>query len=238
MVNLFPHLLYEYPYFFVLTHLFHHFELCVSLCCSVLSCSVVSNSLRLHGLYSPWNSLGQNTGVDSQFPSPLDLPNPGIEPRSPSLQADSLPAEPPGKPENTGVGSLSLLQGIFPTQESNRGLRHCRRILYQLSYLESWRLPLKGLFQILWIYCCIYLYLKHLPQWWAPCCLVLSNFLATPGTAAHQAALSMGILQARILKWVAMPSSRRSSQPRDWTQVSHNAGGFFTAWTTREAQEY
>ena len=44
---------------------------------------------------------------------PGDLPNPGIKPRSPALQADSLPAEPPGKPKNTGVGSLSLLQGIL-----------------------------------------------------------------------------------------------------------------------------
>ena len=51
------------------------------------------------------------------FPSPGDLSNPGIEPRSPALQADSLPAEPQGKPKNTGVGGLSLLQGIFPTQE-------------------------------------------------------------------------------------------------------------------------
>ena len=56
--------------------------------------SVVSDSLQPHGLYSPWNSPGQNTGV----------------------------------------GSLSLLQGIFPTQESNPGLPHCKRILYQLSY--------------------------------------------------------------------------------------------------------
>ena len=52
------------------------------------------------------------------------------QPRSPALQADSLPAE----PQNTGAGSLSLLQGIFPTQESNWGLLHCRRILYQLIY--------------------------------------------------------------------------------------------------------
>ena len=51
-----------------------------------------------------------------------------------SCFADSLPSEAPGKPKNTGVGSLSLLQGIFSTQESNRGLLHCRRILYQLSY--------------------------------------------------------------------------------------------------------
>ena len=71
------------------------------------------------------------------FPSPGDLPYPGIEPRSPALQADSLPAEPPGKPKNTGVGSLSLLQGIFTTQESDQGLLHCRWILYQLSYLRS-----------------------------------------------------------------------------------------------------
>ena len=58
---------------------------------------VVSNSLQPHGLQSPWNSPGQNTGV----------------------------------------GSLSLLQGIFPTQESNRGLLQCRQILYQLSYQGS-----------------------------------------------------------------------------------------------------
>ena len=62
--------------------------------------SVVSNSLRPHGLYSPWNSLGQNTGV----------------------------------------GSLSLHQGIFPTQELNSGLPHRRQILYQLSHKGSPRI--------------------------------------------------------------------------------------------------
>ena len=50
---------------------------------------------------------------------------------------DSLPSELPGKPKNTGVCSLSLLQRIFLTQESNWGLRHCRQILYQLSYQRS-----------------------------------------------------------------------------------------------------
>ena len=59
--------------------------------------SVVSDSLRPHGLYSPWNSLGQNTGV----------------------------------------GSLSFLQGIFPTQGLNPGLPHCRQILYQLNHKGS-----------------------------------------------------------------------------------------------------
>ena len=72
------------------------------------------------------------------YPSPENLPNPGIELRSPALQADSLSAEPPGKPKNAGVGSLSLLcQWISPSQELNRGLLHCRWILYQLSYKGS-----------------------------------------------------------------------------------------------------
>ena len=96
-----------------------------------------SNSLPPYGLHNPWNSPGQNTGVSKVFPSPGDLPNPGIEPRSPTLQADSLSVEPPGKPKNTGVGSLSLLQWIFSTQELTRGLLYCRRILYQLSYEGS-----------------------------------------------------------------------------------------------------
>ena len=60
----------------------------------------MSNSPRAHGLYSPWNSPGQNTGV----------------------------------------GSLSLLQGIFPAQGSNPGLPHCREILYQMSHKGSPRI--------------------------------------------------------------------------------------------------
>ena len=68
------------------------------------------------------------------FSSPGDIPNPGIQPRSSALQVDSLPAEPQGKPTITGVGSLSLLQWIFPTQESNWSFLHCGQILYQLSY--------------------------------------------------------------------------------------------------------
>ena len=57
----------------------------------------MSDSLQPHGLYNPWNSPGQNTGV----------------------------------------GSLSLLQGIFPTQGSNPGLPHCRQILHQVSHKGS-----------------------------------------------------------------------------------------------------
>ena len=71
------------------------------------------------------------------MPPPGDLPNLGIKLRPSALLADSLPSEPPGKPTNTGMGSLSLLQGIFLTQESNQGLPHCRWILYKLSYQGS-----------------------------------------------------------------------------------------------------
>ena len=102
-------------------------------------------SFQSHGLYSPRNSPGQNTGVGSLSFLQGNLPNPGIQPRSPSLQVDSLPAEPQGKPKNTGVGSLSLLQGIFQTQGSNPGLPHCRQILYQLSHQGSKeRVVMKG----------------------------------------------------------------------------------------------
>ena len=69
------------------------------------------------------------------FPSPGDLPNPGIEPGSPALQEVSLPSEPPRKP-----CSLSFLQGIFPTQGWNPGLQHFRHVLYQLSYQGSPRI--------------------------------------------------------------------------------------------------
>ena len=70
------------------------------------------------------------------------------------------------------------------------------------------------------------------------CAQAPSHFplFVTPWAVAHQIPLSMGIFQAKILEWVAMPSSRGSSQPRDWPQVFHTAGGFFTTCGTREAQ--
>ena len=95
--------------------------------------------------YCSWGSQGQNAEVvycsllweywsGLLCPSPGDLLNPGIKPKSLALQADSLLSEPPGKPTDTGVGGLSLLQGLFLTQELNQGLLPCRRILCQLSY--------------------------------------------------------------------------------------------------------
>ena len=93
------------------------------------SCSVMSDSLEPHGLYSPWHSPVQNTGVGSY--SLLQ----GI------FAGRFFTTEPPGKPK-TGVGSLFLPQGIFLTQECNRGLLHCGWILHQLSYQGS---PFNGL---------------------------------------------------------------------------------------------
>ena len=76
---------------------------------------------------------------------------------------------------------------------------------------------------------------------WAGECYVLSHSVVsnsvTPWTVAYRVLLSMGTLQARILKWIAMPSSRGSFQPRVQTQVSCIAGRFFTVCTTREAND-
>ena len=88
-------------------------------------------------LLCPWNSLGQNTGVGSHSLLQGIFPIQGLNPEASKLQADSLSAEPPGKLKNTGVGSLSFLQWVFQTQALNRGLLHCRWILYQLSYQAS-----------------------------------------------------------------------------------------------------
>ena len=90
--------------------------------------SVMSDSLRPQGI------LQARILVWVAFPFSRDLPNPGIELRSPTLQAGSLPAEPQGKSKNIGVGSLSLLQGIVLSHGLNRDLLHCRGILYQLNY--------------------------------------------------------------------------------------------------------
>ena len=112
--------------------------MCFTLCLVAQSCPTLRpRGLQPARLLRPWGFSRQEYWSRLPCPPPGNLPNLGIEPRSPTLQADSLPSEPPGKPKNTGVGSLSLLQGIFLTQELNLGLLHCRWILYQLSYQGS-----------------------------------------------------------------------------------------------------
>ena len=95
--------------------------------------SVVYDSLWTHRLHSPW-ILQARILERVAVPISRGSSQPGIKPRSPTSEADILLSEPPGKPKNTGVGSLSLLQQIFPIQESNWDLLHCRQILYQLSH--------------------------------------------------------------------------------------------------------
>ena len=157
------------------------------------------------------------------------------------------------------MGSLSLLQGIFPNQGLNPGLPHCEWILYQLSHKGSPRI-------LEWV---TYSFSSG-----------SSNPGIEPGSPALQAdslpaelpgkptgmvtylemvPLKMkvkvkvtqscptlcdpmdytvhGIFLARILKWVAFPFSGGSSQPRDQTQVSRVAGGFFTSRATRGAPD-
>ena len=160
----------------------------------VLSHSVVSDSLWSNGLYSarllcPWEFSRQEYWSGLPCPPPGDLSNPGIEPPSPTLQADSLPSEPPGKPRNTGVGSLSLLQGIFLTQESNWDLLPFRQILYQPSYPRSpvgYYTALKmnklSLYEATWM---------SLRNFSSVQSLSRVRLFATPWTTAHQASLSI-----------------------------------------------
>ena len=130
----------QYP---VISHNGKEYEKeCIYMYVCVLNHSVVSDSL-----WPPWTVAHQSPlsmGILQArilawvaMPSSRGSSNPGIEPRSPILWANSLPCESPGKPKNTGVHSLSLLQGIFLTQESNWGLLHCRQTLYHLSHQGS-----------------------------------------------------------------------------------------------------
>ena len=125
---------------------FSHEPLSIHVCLVTQLCPALysPHGLQHTRLLCPWGFSRQEYQSGLPCPPLGDLPNPGIKPRSPALQADSLPAEPPGKHKNPGVGSLSLLQGlsllpspIFLTQELHRGLLHCRQILYQLSYQGS-----------------------------------------------------------------------------------------------------
>ena len=100
-------------------------QLCLTLC-HPIDCSMPGSSMWGFSRQEYWRGL--------PCPLPRDLPNPGIKPRSPTLQAYSLLSESPGKPKNTGVGSLPLLQWIFPIQGWNQGVLHCRWVLYQLRY--------------------------------------------------------------------------------------------------------
>ena len=142
----------------------------------------MSSSLQFHGLYSPWNSLGQNTGM----------------------------------------GSLSFLQGIFPTQGSNPGLPHCRWILYQLSHKESPRIlewiayPFssrssrpKHQTGVSCITCGFFINLATREVW----ACILSHFncvqlCTTPWTVARQGPLLMGFSRQEYCSGLPLPSPK------------------------------
>ena len=127
-----------------------------------------------------------------------------------TLPGSSVYGDSPG--QNTGVGCHALLQGLFPTQGSNPGLPHCRWwVLYRLSHQRNPRI-------LEWV---TYPFSR---KWNSLTPVQLCNPVdcSLSGSSVH------GILQARILKWVAISFSRASSQIRNQTRVSCTADGFFT----------
>ena len=125
----------------------------------------------------------QEYGGGLLFPSLGDRPKAGIKPRSPTLQVNSLLFELPGRPKNTEMGSLSLIQQFFPTQESNQSLLHCRWILYPLSHQGSPSL-------------------SHFSR---------VRLCTTPETAAHQAPPSLGF--SRQEHWSLSQNSKDYRYP-------------------------
>ena len=145
--------------------------------------SVMSDSLQLHGLYSPWNSPGKNTGVDSLSLLQGIFPTQGSNPGLPHCR--QILYQPQRKPRNTGVGSLSLRQRIFLIQESNQGLLHCRWVLYQLRCQGSPERKRDAHIRLLW------LQYRELTEWggltpvkwlnWMVACVRISMGMAERG---------------------------------------------------------
>ena len=106
-----------------------HIYMCVCVCVSCVLTLCDPMDYRPPGLLCSGGFSRQEHWSDLPCPPLGDLPNQGIKSKSLALQLNSLPSEPPGKPMNIGVGSLSLLQGTFLTQEFNKSFLHCRQIL-------------------------------------------------------------------------------------------------------------
>ena len=202
----------------------------------------MSHSLPPHGQAPLSTRFPRQYWSGLPFSSPGDLPDPGIKPRSPAWQADSLSAEPQGK----GVGLVRSLQpwDILLIYCNNQ----LKKYRTPFSKTSEWGTLCPPSDIYVRSFLCLFSYLIKL------CCtkaLEWSSLVPVPKAKSSEImnptlfTLSYhdpidytvhGILQARILEWVAIPFSRGSSQPRDQTQVSHTTGGFFTSWATREAQ--
>ena len=130
-----------------------------------------------------------------------------------SCIADSLPLEPPGKP----VLSLRCFLFLFFWCYAVSLWYLCVGRMLKSSYWEFIELP--GFENFVCVYMCVLV---------AQLCLILCHPIncSPPDFSVH------GILQARILEWIAILLSRGTSQPRDWTLVSCFTGRFFTVWAT------
>ena len=142
---------------------------------------------------------------------------------------------------NTGVDSLSLLQQTSPPRNQTRvfciaggffanwAVREakCRKVIGKLSQVRKTQgiEHMEALCRKL-----------RIGRWWnsSKQC-VCENRSVISDSCDPMDYTVRGILQARLLEWVAIPCPRGSSQPRDQTQISHIAGRFFTSWATREA---
>ena len=121
-----------------------------------------------------------------------------------------------------------MLYNIFPISVSNSVTLvnfYLGLICSKVCYFQCSKTIFSLLPSICMLFVCVCVCVCALPH------SVMSTYVML-WTVAHQTPLSMGILQARILEWVAISSSRGSSQSRDWTQVSHIAGLCFTVWAT------
>ena len=157
---------------------------------------------------------------------------------SPALRADSLPAEPQGKPKNTGVGRLSLLQQIVPAQESSQGLLHWRWTLHQLSCQGSPRPRLHSALELLWGFSSVALsrvstgvcWFKSLHQLLSLSILVCFSVLLYGITFAYSwpAAAFLAVLGLSCSMWDLVPWSGVTPGPPALEAWS------LSLWTTRE----
>ena len=139
---------------------------------AVLGRSVVSNSLRPRGLQHsrllcPWGFSRQEHWSGSPCPPPGDLPSPGIEPRSPALQADPLPSEPPGKP----IAQTRVWQAF--SQRARQYLILALQVLRPLQQLVNWKAAIDYVNKWLWPFSHKTLFIKQVEGqiWFLGCSL-------------------------------------------------------------------
>ena len=178
------------------------------------------------------------------FPGGLVVKNPVAN----AGDAGPIPApRRPHMPHGNQTSASQLLKSVLPQEKPPHWEAHARQLensphslQLERACTQQWRPSTAKNKQILKKnqntvklknVSCISLYVKSVVVKVAQSCLTLCNPTnhSPPGSSVH------GVLQARILQWIAMPFSRGSFWPRDRTQVSCIAGRFFTIWATRKA---